>query len=460
MRVAWFKSNKGFTIVEALLAGSIFVLVAATVIGAVVYAQDSIITSGQANRASLLAEEGIEAVRNIRDQNFANLADGVYGLAKSGNTWTLVATPDVTEIFTRTITITSTSPTVKQVVSEITWRKNRQRTGDIAILANLTDWQSQQYWITPSRGTCLNISGGQDALKIDLQGNYAHLVTNSASASFVDVNVSNPDVPVQGGALSLQNNPKNIAVSGNYAYVASQNNSQELQIIDLTSPTSPTLKSSFDAPGNGTGNGVAVVGTTAYIVRDNGTEELHIFNVSNPGTPVQRSQLDLGSSANEIYVTGNYAFIASAGDAHELQIVNVTNPAAPVLTKNYDLSGTADATTITGYGQYVLIGRTTGEVDLIDISSPTVPSVVSTFAAGAQVNDIDVGVNNTRAFLATTNSTKEFQVINLTIPTSLTLLGSYDAPGALNGVKYSATQNITYVVGSSNSGNFCAIKPQ
>ena len=36
-------------------------------------------------RAATLADEGLEAVRNIRDANFSNLTDGTFGLTTTGN---------------------------------------------------------------------------------------------------------------------------------------------------------------------------------------------------------------------------------------------------------------------------------------------------------------------------------------------------------------------------------------
>jgi hypothetical protein len=44
------------------------------------YSTAAISTSGDRVRAVLLAEEGLEAVRSIRDTGFRNLVDGTYGL--------------------------------------------------------------------------------------------------------------------------------------------------------------------------------------------------------------------------------------------------------------------------------------------------------------------------------------------------------------------------------------------
>ena len=61
------RTNKGFSLIEALLAISIFALLSAAIIGGIVYGQESASISGARFRAGLIAEEGLEAVRTMRD---------------------------------------------------------------------------------------------------------------------------------------------------------------------------------------------------------------------------------------------------------------------------------------------------------------------------------------------------------------------------------------------------------
>src|SRR4051812_33263427 len=102
-------NNYGFSLVEVLLAIAIFSLVVPVFAGAVIYGQQTAVSAGQQLRATGLAEEGIEIVRSIRDENFNNLHDGVYGVGIENGILVLKPPSDTTGIFLRTLTLSSVS---------------------------------------------------------------------------------------------------------------------------------------------------------------------------------------------------------------------------------------------------------------------------------------------------------------------------------------------------------------
>jgi Tfp pilus assembly protein PilV len=141
------QQQAGFSVVEVLLAATVFGLLATAVAGALVYGRISNANAGDHNRASLLAEEGLEAVRNIRDANFTNLADGTYGLVQSGGTWALSGSSDATGIFTRQVTISTIDATRKNVAVTVSWGSSQSVTAS----GRMADWQSA-IATTPSGG--------------------------------------------------------------------------------------------------------------------------------------------------------------------------------------------------------------------------------------------------------------------------------------------------------------------
>ena len=115
-------TSRGFSLVEVLLAVSIFTLIVTGFAGAFLYGQESTVLAGNHVRATFIAEEGLEIIRNIRDASFTNLVDGTHGLAVSGNQWVLSGSSDITDIFTRQITISTIDADTKQIVSfELMW---------------------------------------------------------------------------------------------------------------------------------------------------------------------------------------------------------------------------------------------------------------------------------------------------------------------------------------------------
>src|SRR3989338_3985470 len=121
-------SQQGFSLVEIILSTAVFVLLVTALVGAYLYGQEATALSGNRARATMLAEEGLEAARNIRDANFSNLSDGAYGLTTTSNQWNLSGSSDATDIFTRSISISIIDMDRKSVVSNISWQQNPQRT--------------------------------------------------------------------------------------------------------------------------------------------------------------------------------------------------------------------------------------------------------------------------------------------------------------------------------------------
>jgi len=138
-KMSQLKSQHGFSLVEALLASVVFAFLVTGLIGAIIYGRQSTVSSGDRGRAVLLAEEGLEAVRNISANSYANLVNGTYGLSASSGVWSFSGLSDTTGIYTRQIIITDNGLNRKAVSSRVTW-VNSGQTRDTTIIAQLTNW--------------------------------------------------------------------------------------------------------------------------------------------------------------------------------------------------------------------------------------------------------------------------------------------------------------------------------
>ncbi|MEX0917613.1 MAG: hypothetical protein WDZ93_00475 [Candidatus Paceibacterota bacterium] len=136
-------SQSGFLLVEVILAVSVFVLLVTALVGAWLYGQESTMLAGERVRAALLAEEGLEAARNIGDEDFANLADGTHGLAISGGGWAFSGSSDTSGVFTRQLEISSVDDDRKEITATVTWQQNQQREGNVSLVTYLTNWQEE-----------------------------------------------------------------------------------------------------------------------------------------------------------------------------------------------------------------------------------------------------------------------------------------------------------------------------
>lgn len=453
--------KQGFSIIEALLAGAILMLLITAVIGAVIYGEDSVVSSGDRARAVFLAEEGIEALRNIKDAGFQNLTDGTWGLATSTNIWSLAGASNNIERFNRSLQISTPNANTKTVTSTVTWAANMARNASVVMAARFTNW-SAKAWSLPQRIANVDFSGAQGGTKIAVQGNYAYIIRAGGTPNFAVVNISNPAVPLIAGTAVITGIPSGISVSGNFAYVSSDANNAELQIVNVTNPNAPVIAGNYDAPSTSDGTGVYASGTTAFLLRANGsTNEFLIVNVAVPTSGTIIGSLNLGDGARDIWVSGNFAYIATEyNKTKQFMIVNITNPASPILAGSLVFATNLDSLAVTGFGTTAIVGQGT-TLRVINVSNPAAPVLLGSLDLGGTVNDLAMySIDNSLVFAGTSNSTADFQVINIGNPGTPLLWSSLDLTGVASGVAYQSIQDRVYVADASSTAELMVIAPQ
>jgi type II secretory pathway pseudopilin PulG len=134
-------NQKGFSVLEIIFSAALAAIFVSVFVGALITSRNTAHRSGDQTRAVLVAEEGLEAVRSVRDRDFAGLTDGTYGVALANNRWDLTNTPDTTDIFTRSIEISSVDEGTKKIDATVTWRYGDFQTGSTTLATYLTRWR-------------------------------------------------------------------------------------------------------------------------------------------------------------------------------------------------------------------------------------------------------------------------------------------------------------------------------
>ena len=454
------KHSDGFSVVEVLLAATIFGMLVTALIGALVYGQAASVDAGEQARANMLAEEGVEAVRNIRDAAYANLVDGTYGLVQSGGTWTLSGASDTTGIFTRQVTISTVDTVRKLVTATVSW-PTLTGTAQVSVSSRLTNWLAalpvQKSWSNAIVAGSANPTGTIAGLKVDTSGNYAYMVENTATSSFVIVNISNPAAPSVVSTTTLSNTATNIAVSGNYAYITTNIGTSGLLIYDISNPAAPSLVKTLGFIGSAAVKGIYISGNFAYVVRagssTTNSNEFKVVNITTPPSASLVGGYNNNNTMNEVWVSGNFAYVAESATSTsiaEMVVINVTTPSSPTLAASYNPTGTNTVLTITGSGSTVYLGYAS-TVNSVNITTPTSPTTISTLALSGAVQDLDIdGAND--LFAGTADTAGEFQIINVTTPSAMTLTKKVDVTGTtstVNGVSYDSSLDV--VAGASAS---------
>lgn len=131
----------GFATVEILLAAALFSLITAGLFADMVYGRNTTFTAGDHIRAAILAEEGVEASRDIRNSAYANLTNGNHGLSNSSGAWAFSGTQDVTGIFTRQVNVADNGPRRKLITVTITWPESTSGTESFVVTSQLANWR-------------------------------------------------------------------------------------------------------------------------------------------------------------------------------------------------------------------------------------------------------------------------------------------------------------------------------
>jgi Tfp pilus assembly protein PilV len=156
------KNQKGFGLIEILIVGAVIAIGFVSIAAFLVYSSGLTFRVTRNTEAVSLAEEGMEAVRSMRDEswsaNIAVLTSGTtYYPEVSGNKWTLTTIKPglVNGLYNRTVVIgdvnrdanddiaPSGTPDVdtKEVVVKVSWNEN-QVTKDVTLTTYITNFLS------------------------------------------------------------------------------------------------------------------------------------------------------------------------------------------------------------------------------------------------------------------------------------------------------------------------------
>lgn len=139
--------NRGFSIVEVILAVALFAVFAVGGTVALVSGLDANRLALEQVTATQYAQEGIEAMRSIKNQAFSSLADTsstTTGIARIGNVWAYSGLNNTFDSgrYERTITVSQADPNVKKVTAKVSWDFTAARPLDVTLTSYLTNWKA------------------------------------------------------------------------------------------------------------------------------------------------------------------------------------------------------------------------------------------------------------------------------------------------------------------------------
>lgn len=137
--------KKGQSLIELLIAMAIFALMISAITFLVLDSYVAHRAGREQTLATFLAEEGLEATRSIRDNNWDDLTDGSHGITTSGDNWIFQGTEeDISDQLNegiRKIIVSTIDADRKEIQSKITWEFTETRPQEIILVTYLTNWQ-------------------------------------------------------------------------------------------------------------------------------------------------------------------------------------------------------------------------------------------------------------------------------------------------------------------------------
>jgi type II secretory pathway pseudopilin PulG len=441
----YFDTQQGQSLVEIMLVIALSAVLLPALLAGLFVTHGGKSQQIQRVEAIALMKEAQEVVRNVREAGWSNIAtNGTYHPAISGNAWSLVSGSETINGFVRKIDISNvyrdtngnivTSGGVvdlstKQVDITLSWGQPYATSLTTKIYLSrylnssaLAQTLQSDFAVGSKSGTIVtNTNGGEVTLgagggadwcnpnlsitAMDLPKNgvanavsaiegkvFAGTGDNASGVSFADVSINNAKPPVSQIAGTYDGFKTNdVFGETNYAYLATDTNAKEIDIMDLTQKDLNGKYAEagyFNAPGNGTGNSVYVSGNKGYMT-DGAT--LYTFDLSSKsGSRPQLGSISLAGIGNRVVVIGSYAYVAVGSSTTQLQIIQVSS----------------DGKTLAVVGQ---------------VSLPAL--------AG---KNVFVNSSATRAYVVTAQSAtqKEFFVLDITTKSGdRSIVGSYDTNG-------------------------------
>ena len=193
---------------------------------------------------------------------------------------------------------------------------------------------------SPESTSAISFSGG--AFSLDYSNGYLAVLSNVTepySNYLRIIDVTDPQNPHISGSVRIPGEieiPKDVKISGDYAYIADGGNG--LQIVNISDPANPAVVGAYDSPGAAWG--VTVNGSYAYLAEQNyGVEMISVYDPTNP---LFLAYAQTNFPILNVFATEAYVFATGSGWLEILQPTFTGNVESPIhlpvavsLTQNY-----------------------------------------------------------------------------------------------------------------------------
>jgi Tfp pilus assembly protein PilV len=452
------KKQKGFSVLEIIIAAAAFMLFATAAIGIFTQGLGMNRFSGEQVIANSIIAEGLDAARSIRDSGFNNLtitSPGTTGIDRSSGLWQYNGASSnlINNKYTRKLKVETVNrdsvtkeivptggvldPNTKKVTSTVEWQLGG-RTVTHSSFLYLSDFQK-------------TLPACDDRIDNDSDGKIDYLI-DPGCWGYAD----NDEYNSSGGGGGGGGTPTYVCSDGqdndgdllvDYPtdpgctdpYDSDEYNTPQGSVCSTWSRT-PTIEAKHNIEGDEDGIKVAIEGNYAYVIRTDrasGNSLLSVVDISN-SQPQNVVSVFVEGRATNIFVRNSIAYITSASPTEELHIFDLSNPASPTkISDPYNnpnpISGDSQANDIwvdasNQYAYLVKSQDTTGtggsQFYVLDVSAPNNIYTVIEFALTGDI--LSISVDGNYAFAISNDPNSEINTIDISSPNGSYFMMSTD----------------------------------
>jgi hypothetical protein len=282
----------------------------------------------------------------------------------------VVTGTDVPSNTARIQVVDTSDPTLPHVVGELATTVVPAGILDVAINAAgttaVTAMGTSGIWVldlgnpaAPVRRGVYDTTGIAYAVALNDSGSLAYVADGNGGIKVVSL--ANPSAPTLLGSLAMTGVQRDIAVQGGMAYVADQMG--RLVVVDVATPSAPREIGSL-LMGRYTFN-VAVQGALAIVHSADSTAYVDVVDVTTPTSPAIRGSVavDTAGGIKGLAVDGGRVFVANG--AQGMKIYSLANPSTPSLVGNgYTIGAAMDVAVENGMAETADAASTVSVIDL------------------------------------------------------------------------------------------------
>lgn len=280
----------------------------------------------------------------------------------------------------------------------------------------------------------LSDSGATD---IDVVRGKAYITLDSSSdPNFLIVDVSDFENPNLIGSIGTKHKLNALHIAGRYAFLATNSQSAQLQIVDVFDSLNSELKTEYRLPDPSSTTTAASIfykNKKIYLGAEKHQigQEFHIIDVSDTTAPQHFGAWEIGNKVNDIIIRDNFAFLAST-NPNPLRIIDMNITDSDPIEIFISSPGNEEQAgqKLSMLDDFLILSRSVfsrnsdyKELIVFDIKSPQSPNVIDTF----HFNETTRGIVARENFLAVATAWGNNQKVQFFQPNESYQLGKPDS---------------------------------